>query len=341
MEKRAISLDQVLTASWKRMVGLLFKPFDFKKWLILGFCAWMTILIYDLASIQQRILEPMFQNLEQSESFNQTVHNIFKGTEGTLWSRLLQELEPYTGIICLIAALYIGYLILCLVVYWVRCRFEFVLLANLLRGTQEVRNPWREYRKIGNSYFIGSFLVNCLVFLYYMVILAILMPMLIAYLTELAAGEVSLPGPGIWICLGILLVSAIILGYYMWFFYQLLIPIMYRDKLTFRQGLRVMNRLIWKHFGICFLYYLVIMVVWFGFLIAVLAASALTCCIFLLLLTSVPYIRAVIVLPFWVFFRLLGFRLLEELDPRDPEPESGSGPLPEPESVPKEIPAEP
>lgn len=343
MEKRTISLDKVLTDSWKRMVQLLFRPFNFKYWLIISFCAWMTILVYDLASFQQRILNLVFAPLHDSESFKNAVQYIFKGNDGTWWDRLLQELEPYTGIICLIVGIYFAYLLLCLVIYWIRCRFEFVLLSNLLRGTQEIRNPWREHRKIGNSYFIGSFLVNCIVFLYYLVILAILAPQLVSYVKELFDNDgVVLPGPGVWICVGILTVSGILISYYMWFFYQLLIPIMYRDNLTFLQGLRVMNRLFWKRFGVCFLYYLVIMVVWFGFFVAILIASGLTCCIFFLILTNVPYVRAVIVLPFWVFFRLLGVNFLEELDPREPEPGPRIEATPgEGNCTPEELPTEP
>lgn len=343
MGKRQISLDKVLNDSWKRMVQLLFRPFDFKFWLIIGFCAWMTILSIDLGSLMSRIVTPFFETMEQSVSVENAVHHVLKGTDGTFWSRLLQELEPATGIIWLVAGIYVVYLLLCLAAYWIRCRFEFVLLANLLRGTQEIRKPWQEYRKIGNSYFIGSILVNCIVFLYYVVILAVLTPQLIVYAGEISThNELVLPGPGIWICAGLLMVSTIVISYYMWFFYQLLMPIMYRDNLTFRQGIRVMNRLVWKHFGICFLYYLVMMVVLLGGIIAFGVVSGLTCCIYLLVVTNVPYVRAILVLPFWVFFRLIGPRFLAELDPREPEPDSRDGVAAgEGRSIPAEQPVEP
>ena len=218
MGKRQISLDKVLNDSWKRMVQLLFRPFDFKFWLIIGFCAWMTILSIDLGSLMSRIVTPFFETMEQSVSVENAVHHVLKGTDGTFWSRLLQELEPATGIIWLVAGIYVVYLLLCLAAYWIRCRFEFVLLANLLRGTQEIRKPWQEYRKIGNSYFIGSILVNCIVFLYYVVILAVLTPQLIVYAGEISThNELVLPGPGIWICAGLLMVSTIVISYYMWF----------------------------------------------------------------------------------------------------------------------------
>ena len=324
MEKRTISLDEVLTASWKRMVELLFRPFDFQYWLIIGFCAWMTILIYDLGSIQQRLFESLMRNQVQIESFSRAVENIFRGSDGTFWERLWQELGPFTGVICFAIGIYVAYLILCLVVEWIRCRFEFVLLSNLLRGTREIRKPWREFGRIGNSYFWGNFLFGCMEYVVIIAGMAILAPQFIAWTKELmAAGTFIMPGAGIWIGFGVMIFVLMAVEYYKWFFYQLLIPIMYRDKLTFLSGLRIMNRLIWKHFWVCFLYYLVILIVWFGFIIAVLVASVLTCCLFLLLLIYVPYIRTLLILPLWIFFRLLGVRFLAELDPRETEPTPG------------------
>ena len=114
MGKRQISLDKVLNDSWKRMVQLLFRPFDFKFWLIIGFCAWMTILSIDLGSLMSRIVTPFFETMEQSVSVENAVHHVLKGTDGTFWSRLLQELEPATGIIWLVAGIYVVYLLLCL-----------------------------------------------------------------------------------------------------------------------------------------------------------------------------------------------------------------------------------
>ena len=36
-----ISVIEPITPAWNHMVRILFKPFDFKKWLALGFCVFL------------------------------------------------------------------------------------------------------------------------------------------------------------------------------------------------------------------------------------------------------------------------------------------------------------
>lgn len=331
MTKRHISLDKVLTGSWEQMVRLLFKPFEFERWLILGVCAWMVMLVYDLGSILGHFFDRFSTDPETMTRLAGAVGKIAGGTEGSLFERIIQETGFAAGTLYLIAGAYGIYLLLCVVLYWVRCRFEFVLLANLLRGTGEIRKPWREFRAEGNSYFWWTLLISCAVFAVNMAFLAGTAFQAVPWVKDLSnTHQISLPGTGLWCWAGAWMVVALILNYYCWFFYQLLIPIMYRDKLTFGEGIRIMNRLFWKRFWICFLFYLVMMIVICGFIVLVAAASCVTCCIFFLLLTNVPYVRALLVLPLWVFYRLIGVAFLEELDPREPEPGEGSIEVAEP-----------
>ena len=229
--------------------------------------------------------------------------------------------------------IFILLLVLC---YWVSSRFFFVFLDDLIQEKNEIRRPWREFREIGNSYFLGSLGFLILISAINLLLVATGGFIVWSWLSECAAARHLVAfGSGrigqTLLLAGGLFVISLVIGFYYWFLYYLLIPIMYRERIGFCAGIRYMNHLFLKHFGSCFLFWLMMLVVQFGLAAVLAVVMMLTCGLFSFII-GLPYIRGVAFLPWFAFLQLTGVELLEELDPRPqppPEPEAAEPAEPE------------
>ncbi|MDR0932048.1 MAG: hypothetical protein LBM70_03400 [Victivallales bacterium] len=315
MCQNQISLDAVLTESWAKMRQLLFKPFRFNYWLILGFCAWMTILASEMGNVYSHIFRYTTNSTIKTDVIIPSTQPAGTPVGQQLWQEITRGITMnmlYFGVLMAIVV------IISLILYYFRCRFEFIFLANLMRNTDEIAKPWREFKKQGNSYFWWTLLIGLIMLSVNLAFAFGTIFNVAPWLLEIVKNRnFTLPGSVFWAWVGAWIIVALIMSYYFLFLYQLLIPIMYRDNLTFKAGLRVMNKLIFERFGICFLYYLVLMIVLFAWGLVFVAAICVTCGLFLVLM-MLPYVNAVVLLPFFVFYRLIGVNFLEKLDPRMP-----------------------
>lgn len=329
MADRHISLDRVLTSAWKSMVRILFKPFSLERWLALGFCCWMLTLGGEMGNIANFYPRPAYSHSSGNTVARnwERLDHVLNGNDAPFLQRLAAELGIEHSTLSLwiigIAALLLLSAALVVLFYWLRSRFEFIFLDNLMNDRHEIKRPWREFKALGNSYFAGSLIFVVLILGFNLLILGFGAGLVCSWLSECAAVR-HLVGFGetriLWALLlggGWFFISCAI-GLYFWFFFYLLVPIMYRERIGFSQGLRRMNSLFLRHFWSCVLFWLVMLIVQFGFGLAVLVAGLATCCL-LFLLIGLPYVGAVLMLPYWTFLRLAGVELLKELDPR-PEP---------------------
>ncbi|HET9856554.1 MAG TPA: hypothetical protein VFP99_01860, partial [Chthoniobacterales bacterium] len=114
---------------------ILFRPFDLKKWFVIGFAAWLSNLgsgSYNFRFNRDDWKDvPWFQDLK--DTFNQIPHWI-------LWSGL-------TVIIVLVITLII-------VFAWLRARGRFMFVDCIVKDRGAIAEPWREFREQGNSYFL-------------------------------------------------------------------------------------------------------------------------------------------------------------------------------------------
>jgi len=343
------SLDRVLTSAWKSMVHTLFKQFSLERWLMLGLCGWMMTIsgeINTFLNIAIRFFMPapdqageILKRIHSGNHWEQLDH-IMNGSNGGFLQRVAAEFQTdpailhswFTGI-CSVVVIFILLLVLC---YWVSSRFFFVFLDDLIQEKNEIRRPWREFREIGNSYFLGSLGFLILISAINLLLVATGGFIVWSWLSECAAARHLVAfGSGrigqTLLLAGGLFVISLVIGFYYWFLYYLLIPIMYRERIGFCAGIRYMNHLFLKHFGSCFLFWLMMLVVQFGLAAVLAVVMMLTCGLFSFII-GLPYIRGVAFLPWFAFLQLTGVELLEELDPRPqppPEPEAAEPAEPE------------
>jgi len=339
MADRHISLDRVLTSAWKSMVRICFKPFSLERWLALGFCCWMLSLGGEaggnVGNFFPRPTPPNASGQTAARNWERLDH-VLNGNDAPFLHRLAAEIGIQDSTLNIWIAGIAGFLVLVLVLVivfsWLRSRFEFIFLDNLVNDRHEIKRPWREFKALGDSYFVGSLIFVLLLLAFNLLVTGTGAGIVCSWLSECAAARRLTEFGGVRFLWTILLIAgwfavSCAIGLYVWFFFYLLVPIMYREQVGFVGGLRRMNGIFRRHFGSCLLFWLVMLVVQFGFGLAVLVLGLASCCLLFILL-SLPFVGAVLMLPYWAFLRMAGVELLEELDPR-PQPPPTTEPEPE------------
>src|SRR3954471_7471486 len=195
---------------------ILFRPFDLKKWLVIGFAAWLAHLggtnfnfRYNQKSDFTRI--PAFDGLRHS--FHQT---------------------PSWIIITAVVILIVLILVIAVVFAWLRARGSFMFVDCIVRNRAAIVEPWREFRKIGNSFFLFSLIV-ALGFLLIAATLAVPFIYLVfrhKHATFHHLGPLGLSAIIIWAAAIFLLAMAWVL------IRSLMVPIMYRRRCRAAEGFR-------------------------------------------------------------------------------------------------------
>ncbi|HEX3419956.1 MAG TPA: hypothetical protein VHT01_01880, partial [Candidatus Udaeobacter sp.] len=162
--------------AFELMKRILFQPFDLKKWLVIGFAAW-------LANLGGR----GGGNFSYPDKRHEEVHK-FNETIGQIPQPVL-----ITGIcilVCLILALIV-------VVAWLRARGRFILMDCVVRNRAAIVEPWKEFRGEGNSFFLFSLVVMVMLIAVTMVAGLVL---IVPFIPWHSHGQ---PGVGFWIGLSV------------------------------------------------------------------------------------------------------------------------------------------
>lgn len=289
-----ISYAAPVSAAWKRMVTILFSPFDIAKWFVIGFCAW-------LASLGQN----------GGGSFNYNWRQPGGPQAGAAeMEKVVSFLKAYMVVIAvvvsviLLVSLGIG-----LVLSWLRARSTFILLDNVARNRAEIEEPWKRYKRQGNSLFLWrvGFGVVCFV-----VFLAIAGCGVLFALPSIQAHS-FMPSAivGIVLAVPLFIAFCVVTAYIGRFLEDFVVPIMYKFDVTAVQAWKHFHELLKVHFGTFIVYGLFYFVLSLGAGVVVIVAFIATCCI-ACCLAMIPYINAVLLLPITVFFRAYSIEFLRQ-----------------------------
>ena len=267
--------------AWDWMKRILFQPFDFRKWLVIGFAAFLA-------------------NFSGNANFN---FNPDIGDKGD-WSFRSMSNDA-TGsnewlTSCAVPLLIAGAILVLaifVVLLWIGSRGRFILTDCIVRNRGAIGEPWREYRREGNSFFLFSLIVGLIV----LAIVAIaFVPVLLPFIQGWTEGAAFVASLSVGI---VLLVAVIFLITAAWSLTsQLMVPVMYRQRCRALVAFRQIVGLITTRPGPILLYLL------FFFVLALAAAMIaclslpFTCCI-----AAIPYVGTVILLP--VYVMLAAFQL--------------------------------
>lgn len=277
--------------AWHTMIRALFKPFDFNKWLCLGFCAWLA----HLGS--------------GGTSFNFNVPSEFKAKSTNMpsmphidWGSGL-VIGIIVGIVIFVAALWIVFV-------WLSSRGKFLFIDGVVHDRGVVVQPWREYRADGNRLFlfrlalIAAWLVLFLAAggIGYFAFIAI------GGAGTFSGGRLAAPQIAAIVTAGVVLIALIFLiGIIELAVEDFITPILYHRRCRPMEAVRAFLDLARQHPGEFLLYLLFRIALGFGLTVVAFIAICATCCI-----AALPYIGTVILLPVYTLIRAYPLHFLAQ-----------------------------
>jgi hypothetical protein len=267
MEERGskIEIFKPFGEAFELMKRILFQPFDFKKWLVIGFAAWLANLGAGGGG-----------NFNFSDSERKEAHN-FNEAIGQIPQPVL--IAGICVLICIVVVLIV-------VFAWLRARGRFILVDCVVRNRAAIVEPWKEFRPEGNSFFLFSLLMAL------MSIVVIVIAGLALIVPFIPWRDHAQPGIGFWVGLSLFVFVAVCLAFIWALVSQLMIPIMYRQRCGARLAFAQVVDLVSSQPGVILLYVLFLLLLGVGVFMIACAITCATCCI-----AAIPYVGTVILLP--------------------------------------------
>ncbi len=267
--------------AFELMKKILFQPFDLKKWLVIGFAAWLA----NLGGGGGGSFNYRYDRGEGVQKVNEAISQI-----------------PQPILVIGICVLIAFILVLIVLFAWLRARGGFMFIDCVVKNRGAIAEPWRDFQKEGNSYFLFSLLVT-FAFLIFAALLSFpFMLPIIRGSAFLRIHDVYLISTiAAWAFVMILLVLAWSL------IANFMVPIMYRQRCRASKAFGIVIRLIAAHPGEILLYCLFLIVLALATGIVACVATCATCCI-----AAIPYIGTVILLPVFVLLRSFSLLFLRQ-----------------------------
>lgn len=304
-----IAYFEPFARAWHRMKQALFSPFNLNKWFIIGFNAFLA-----------GLLDGPHGNSAWSEKGDDLTFREFLNLPHRGWEWLMDNPGWFIGIIFIMLFL----VTLVIVLTWLSSRGKVMFLDNVVHERAEIANPWKQYGKEGNSLFLWRVCFGLIVFAFF-----ILLGIIFFTAASALHGNGRFTGPLILFILGwmfLFLLTIIIIGYISIFLDSFVVPLMYKDRLTVIQAWSRFLSIFKRHPFHFLLYGLFVFVLMIAFVISVILAGFMTCCIGFILLV-IPYIGTVITLPFWYTLRAFSLEYFAQFGAEfnvfpPPEPEA-------------------
>lgn len=258
--------------AFELMKKILFQPFDLGKWCVIGFAAFLSHL--------------------SGGGFN------FRFNPGSNWWNAARGSPtgqfPGWAIALIIVGAIVAFAV-ALVLLWIGARGRFTFIDCVVHNRGAIVEPWKEYRKEGNSLFLFTLLVG--------LIFAVLI------IAGTVPAVLSMRGYHEGVPVGLIVDLAIFVPLFVtlllaWVFTaHFLTPLMYRHRCKALTALRRVISLVDGNPGPIVLYCLFCLVLGLVLIFPIMFLMCVTCCI-----VAIPYVGTVILLPMHVFFQ--GFLLL-------------------------------
>lgn len=303
-----------LSRAWGRMKKALFKPFDLRKWFVIGFTAFLAGLTegpHGNGSTGGRG--------GRGGDFGDVIN-----FPSTAWEWLMNHPGWFALILFGVLLLTIWIILLT----WLSSRGKFMFLDNVVHDRAKVVKPWHEFKAQGNSLFLWRLCFGfiCLALFILFVVLCFIVA------ANIYEGNIPLPA-AIMVITGmlfLLLLMILVTGYISLFLTDFVVPIMYKNNIRTNQAWKHFLPLFARHCLYFILYGLFMFVLLILVVICVIIACLFTCCIGFLLLI-IPYIGSVVTLPISYTFRAFSLEFLGQFGPEFtlfPQLENSSGSSP-------------
>jgi len=304
---REISVTEAVEPAYERVKLILFRPFDFSKWIIVGFCAWLAGLGDFAGRGGTGGFNPgSYHDHGTGEQPLEHFRNIYHRASDYFVLNMDWMIPVFILLTVVVLALWVG-------LVWLSCRGSFMWVHCVTGNLAEVERPWREFAGEARSLFwfrIGIGLAGMVVMLPMLVFLIANIVRMVMQGEADFAGMMLVAGLG----LGLLLLS-IFFAVIRKFTVDFVVPLMFLRRGTCVAAWRELKGLLVAHPGEFALYILFQIVLKVAIGMITVVAIIATCCLALCLL-AVPFIGTVLLLPVLVFQRAYPLYYLAQYGPQ-------------------------
>jgi hypothetical protein len=284
-----------LERAFDRMRRILFEPFNFVKWMVLGFSAWLAGIPSGSSGSANFGGAPS----DVADAIGNTASSLF----GNMF--LLGFLGVTGGLVLILIVLWL----------WLSSRGKFIFLDNVVNDRAEITDPWCRFKRLGYSLFLWR--VAFVGIIIAVVLAGVLIPAIPAALLSGGSFEdLSIFAAVSWgIFSGLIVFAAVAVFLFIRLFLNaFVVPIMYRFDLSATEAWKNLVPWLKARPGQFILYPLFVLFLAIGLGMISMLVCLLTCCI-----VSIPIVgggvRAVILLPLWVTYRCFSLEWLAQFDP--------------------------
>src|SRR5438552_1249170 len=283
--ERNIEIFKPFGEAFELMKRILFQPFDVKKWFVIGFAAW-------LANLGSGGFKYQYNRREDVQKVNEAISQI-----------------PHPILVTGVCVLILFVLVLIVLFAWLRARGRFMFIDSIVKNRGAIAEPWREFQKEGNSYFLFSLAVGLGLFAF-AALLAVPLILLVVkgrYYFFVHRDQLNIyliSAIAAWAFLVILLVLVWSL------MANFIVPVMYIQRCRASKSFGIVARLVAAQPGEILLYCLFLIVLALATAIVACLVTCATCCI-----AAIPYIGTVILLPVFVLLRSFSLLFLRQFGP--------------------------
>ena len=290
---------------------ILFQPFSFEKWLVIGFAAFLS---GHFAGMGFNFPVGGFPPHQANPNFG--------SADWDQW-------KPWLAIVIVAGGIVVVALIV--VFSWLKARGSFIFTDCVVRNRAAIAGPWREYRREGNSYFLFLLVVMLVSFVFFgLLFLLVWVPVQLFSQSHGSHAMIAL------------LVIFFIFLFILWICFALffgvtsyfMVPVMYIRRCRAVEAFPQVARLVLDNGGYFVLFCLFSICLFLGAGMIGGIATCATCC-----LASLPYVGTVILLPIFVFFRCFGLRFIRQFGPDYDVWAAVPGSSPTPPSIPPPLPS--
>ncbi|MBW7988489.1 MAG: hypothetical protein FVQ84_00475 [Planctomycetes bacterium] len=295
-----VSVIDPIVPAFEKVKTILFRPFDFGKWFIIGFCAWLAYLGSGGGG----------GGGGGGGRGGRGPSNIYEGF-GQAKEFVLANLHwiiPVTVVVVVIG------IVIGLFLTWLSSRGRFMFLHCVAQNKAEITIPWTKFRQHANSLFLFRIVLGLIGFI--TIGLPILLAIGITIMMIVGNGTIVIGVLGGVIIGLIILVGAIIFGLISKCTMDFVVPIMFLRTTSCTAGWREFLTILSVNkarFALYFLFQIVI-----GIAIGAIKTMGfcIGCCFCgISLILLIPYIGTVILLPLPVFTRSYSLLYLRQYGP--------------------------
>lgn len=292
-----VSIFEPLRSAWNYTRRMLFEPFDFKKWLIIGFSCFLA----NLATYTNSGGNFSSGGTDSSGASGESLMSVLEEAFGAFASAVL-------GIgLVLILLIVVLAIALSLAMLWVGCRGTFMFIDNIARNEAAVTAPWKKYARQGWQLFY-LYLAGAASLI--AVIIAGIVPFVLMSETEGWSFDSELSSVALILVISLFAILVITFSVLMILVKGIVIPRMYVQQYGVLPALRDG----WNLFCEYPLEWIAYIFVSIGLAIASIVL-VLTFCLFTCCIGVLPYINQVAMLPMYVFIQAYTLYFIAQFGP--------------------------